>query len=236
MIHILDKIPITATKTQVIEQLRVTEEEDIAIAIDLFKRVREIARPKAMYRESFVDGIEGDATEGSAGSCIVRIGGVTFRSQVVAMALAGVHRVFPYVCTCGTEVDEWSRTLSDYVMQVWVDMIKQMLVYDAVIHLRDHISHVFGFNAISSVNPGSGNLENWPIAQQVQLFELVGEVKESIGVTLTDNYLMIPTKSTSGIYFPSETAFVNCALCNRENCQGRRAEFDSSLYEKAFMG
>jgi hypothetical protein len=41
--------------------------------------------------------------------------------------------------------------------------------------------------------------------------------------------LMLPAKSESGIFFPSETTFLNCQLCPRQNCEGRKAAFDLKM-------
>ena len=227
MIHKLAQIPVTTTLDQVIERLRLEEAEDIETASGLFERAKGIARPKALYREAYVEEISGD---------IVVIDGRRFESKVLAMALRGIHRVFAYVATCGVEVDEWSRSEGDYIVSIWLDMIKQMFLRDANAFLREHLHSVFGLEKLSSVNPGSGNAENWPIAQQVTLFDLIGDVGGEIGVTLTQSFLMTPVKSNSGLLFPTEIEFVNCALCGRENCPGRRAPFDAALYAQAFAG
>ena len=165
----------------------------------------------------------------------VHINGHTFQSSVLAMNLKNTHRMFAYVCTCGTEVDDWSHAEKDYVVSLWLDIIKQMFLLDAISFLKEHIKKVFEFGKLSTINPGSGNLENWPISQQKPLFSLIGDVKSEIGVTLTDSFLMLPIKSTSGIIFPSETEFVNCVLCNRENCPGRQVPFDPKMYAQAFL-
>ena len=225
MIHKFDNIPITATLEDVQKRLAIEEADDISMISGLFQTAKDIARPKALYREAFVEGISGGN---------VRIDGVTFTSSILAMNLKNIHRVFAYVCTCGMEVDDWSHNEKDYVVSLWLDMIKEMFVYEAGNYLREFIKNTYQLKKISVMNPGSGNVENWPISQQVQLFALIGNVKEEIGVTLKDTFLMIPIKSTSGLFFPSETEYINCALCNRENCAGRRVEFDRELYGKAF--
>ncbi len=80
------------------------------------------------------------------------------------------------------------------------------------------------------MNPGS--LEDWPITQQKQLFSIFGNVEDLIGVKLTDSFLMIPRKSVSGIYFPTEVMFYSCQLCQRKNCEERQAPYDKSLEDK----
>ena len=41
--------------------------------------------------------------------------------------------------------------------------------------------------------------------------------------------LMLPRKSVSGIYFPSEVSFFSCQLCPRDRCDGRKAPYDETL-------
>ena len=228
MIHKLDNIPVNTTFEQVLKRLRIEEDEDIELVSELFEKAKEIAMPKVLYREAYVEDISGKT---------VKINGFDFQSDVLAMNLKNVHRVFAYVCTCGTEVDDWSHNEKDYVVSLWLDMIKEMFLHEANIYLREYIKKSYGLDKLSSVNPGSGNEDNWHISQQSPLFSMIngiGGVKEEIGVTLTESFLMIPTKSTSGLLYPSDTEFVNCALCGRENCPGRRAEFDSELYARTF--
>ena len=82
------------------------------------------------------------------------------------------------------------------------------------------------------MNPGS--LEDWPIQQQTQVFELLGDPLRDVGVRLTDSFLMVPIKSVSGIRYPTETSFESCQLCPREKCTGRRAPYDPELWRKRY--
>ena len=225
MLRKLDAIPLTTNYEQALEKLKITDEDDIAMVRGLFETAKEISRPKILYREAYVEEISGRR---------VRINGLDFQSEVLAANLKNVHRVFAYVSTCGTEVDDWSRAEKDYVVSLWLDMIKELFLHEANIFFKEYIKNSYKLKTLSFINPGSGNKDNWPISQQAQLFTLVGSVKEEIGVTLTDSFLMVPVKSTSGLIYPSETEFVNCSLCGRENCPGRRVEFDRELYAKTF--
>jgi len=42
---------------------------------------------------------------------------------------------------------------------------------------------------------------------------------------------MIPKKSISGIYFPTEVLFYSCQLCPRKGCKERKAPCDRNLEE-----
>ena len=225
MLRKIDTIPVTTSYDQVLEKLRIEDEEDIAMVRELFETAKKIVRPKVLYREAYVEEVSGKN---------VRINGFTFESDVLAANLKDVHRVFAYVSTCGVEVDDWSRKETDYVVSLWLDMIKELFLREANAFFRKYMKDSYKLDILSSVNPGSGDKENWHISQQAPLFALIGSVKEEIGVTLTDSFLMVPVKSTSGLLYPSQTEFVNCSLCGREKCPGRRAEFNRELYAQTF--
>jgi hypothetical protein len=74
-----------------------------------------------------------------------------------------------------------------------------------------------------------GSLTDWPIEEQKPLFSLFGEEETPIGVKLSKHLLMLPAKSISGIYFPTEVSFFSCQLCQRDNCPGRKAAYDNKL-------
>jgi hypothetical protein len=180
------------------------------------------ARPKAMYKVCFIDARTEDSVE---------LGGVRFTSRILSRNLSEVERVFPYVATCGIEMDRVEGADNNGLAQYWLDGLKEMALRAAVAHLKEHIAARFGLKTdkMSTMNPGSGNRNVWPISQQRQLFRLLGDVEGSIGVRLTASFLMTPNKTVSGIIFPTEIPFVTCQLCTRENCPRRRAEYTGVL-------
>jgi hypothetical protein len=88
----------------------------------------------------------------------------------------------------------------------------------------------------ASMNPGSGDRRLWPLEEQGVLFGLLGNVTESIGVILTESWLMMPNKSVSGFYFKTDKTYHNCQLCQRQPCPNRRAPFDPILWESNMAG
>jgi hypothetical protein len=94
-------------------------------------------------------------------------------------------------------------------------------------YLADTIKKEYRLRHLISMNPGS--LKNWPLTQQRTLFALFGNTEGILGVRLTDQMLMIPRKSISGIYIPSAAEFSSCQLCQRKNCQGRKTPYDARL-------
>jgi len=227
MSTVLKDIAVRTGFDEVCKRLSVTEQEDIETVNGLYTKAAAIAKPKVMYLEVPVEEIEGNR---------VRAGGVDFFGPAPAMALKDARIAYAYVSTCGAEVDDWSRGEKDYVLSVWLDMIKEMFLRDANAFFAEHLRAAYGIEKVSSVSPGSGNAENWPIAQQKPLFTLIGDVYSEIGVKLSDSFLMVPVKSTSGLMFASDTGFISCELCSREACVGRRAPYNRLLYERAYAG
>jgi len=80
---------------------------------------------------------------------------------------------------------------------------------------------------MSYMSPGS--LKDWAIEEQRPLFSILGDVEVSIDVRLNENLVMIPNKSLSGIYFPTEIPFYSCQLCPRKDCPARKASYDEKL-------
>jgi hypothetical protein len=107
-----------------------------------------------------------------------------------------------------------------------VDTIKEMALGASTSYLRNHLKEKYLLGRLSSMNPGAGDVATWPIEQQQLLFSVFGNVEELIGVRLTDTHLMIPNKSVSGLFFPTEVPFESCMVCQRKNCPGRRAHYD----------
>jgi predicted transcriptional regulator len=79
-----------------------------------------------------------------------------------------------------------------------------------------------------------GSLADWPIQAQRPLFALFDGAEARIEVRLKDSLLMVPSKSVSGIRFPTEQTFASCQLCPRADCPSRQAPYDPELYEKKY--
>lgn len=191
------------------------DSQDAAKVETLARQAEEIGRPKVLYKEAYVE---------DKGEDFVIVDGVKLTSRILRMNLEEVYRVFPYIATCGTELERWSETLDDILESYWADCIKEMALAEALKAFEKHLDENFHPGTTSSMNPGS--LQDWPISQQRKLFQILDDPKRYIGVELTDSYLMLPIKSVSGIRFATEIEFENCKLCSRENCPGRRAPYD----------
>jgi len=178
-------------------------------------------RAAAVYGSCVVDRISGDD---------VYIGKVKFNARPLSRLFAEGMTVYPYVATCGPNMAAHGKTFTDPLEQYWWDMIMQGAVGHARTALFEAVAQAVGYEP-KTVSPGS--IQLWPISNQPALFSLIGDVKSMIGVTIAESFLMLPLKSVSGIFFPGSGGFThNCCICERKDCQGRRAPFDPDLKEQ----
>lgn len=185
----------------------------------MVREAQSIGRPKALYREAFIE---------SRGEDWVAIDGIRLQSRVLRVNVEQAYRVFPYLATGGVELASWVSSQSDLLRQFWADAISEAALRLAMARLRRHLLQQYQLGRISAMAPGS--LADWPLEEQGPLFALLGDTEGTIGVRLTERFLMIPTKSVSGVFFPTESRFESCQLCTRERCPGRRAPYDPALY------
>jgi hypothetical protein len=189
----------------------------------LWREAKGIAEPKALYKPAFIE-INGEDK--------VVVDGTPLKSRVLRVNLKDLHRVFPFVATCGTELDDWAKSHKDMLHSFFAETIKQMALTTAIQYLDAHIRDRFTTGNISFMTPGS--LEDWPLSEQQPLFEILGNIQGAIGVQLMDSLMMRPVQSVSGIIFPTEATFESCQLCPRKKCPGRRSAFEKNLYEKKY--
>lgn len=222
MVRVLADIPVTIDADALMTRLRIEPEtEDAREFAALLARAQAIARPKAIYREAFVEDRDGHA---------VRIDGIVFTSRMLRHHLDKADRVFAYLATCGTEVCGVRLPPGDMLQEYWLDAVKQDLLWQACRFLDEHLTRVFRLGKTSTMSPGSGDVSVWPIEQQRELFRLFGISAADIGVILTDSCLMIPNKTVSGLRFQAERDFRTCQVCRRESCPSRGAPFDEAMW------
>lgn len=221
---ILDQIPFDPAEESVQHVLdtklgRRSEADFLA----LIEKAKAFAKPRAMYREAYIE---------EKGKDYVVLGGQTFKSRVLRVNLEDTHRVFVYVVTCGPEMEEWKKNIPDTLEQYYADAVNGLALECAREYLYQTLMETHQLHNIASMAPGS--LEDWPIHEQRPLFDFLGDTEQAIGVRLLDSLLMDPGQTVSGIFFPTESTFESCQLCGRENCPHRKAPFDPELYEKKF--
>ncbi len=219
---VLDNFSIQLLPDYLIKQLRLDKRKDAsAIALDLIETAEALITPKIVYKVSYIEG---------KGEESVAIEGQMFTSSVLRKNLEKVERVFAYIITIGSELEEQASVMDDLLNQYYLETTADIALGLGKQHFEKHLKRQYGLEKIASMSPGS--LPNWPITEQKPLFSLIGNTEELVGVRLTESMLMLPRKSISGIVFPTEVTFFSCQLCPRERCEGRKAPYDEALKEK----
>jgi hypothetical protein len=223
LVEALTSIPFDLDTESLMKQVRVVRGTDDAREFhDLLNMAKVHGKPKAVYAECFIEA-KGDDT--------VRIEGITFTSLTLRRSLDTVERVFPFVVTCGNEIDQTIPVKGDFLKEFWRDTVKESLLMSAHKYLCDYLHRKFRLSKTAIMSPGSGDVTVWPIEQQKELFAVLGDVHGQIGVRLTESCLMVPNKTVSGVRFPTENDFRTCQVCHRENCPSRSAPFDKEVWD-----
>jgi hypothetical protein len=208
-----------------LEEIKANLPEKQVLDWDHFKSLLETAESlisaRAVYALSYVREKGDDAIE---------IDGVLLRSRVLRNNMDKVERVFPYVVTIGALLEEKAWACKDMMEKYYLDVIGNIALTEARRFLVHHLRTRFAVQGMSYMSPGS--LDDWPLEEQRPLFLILGDAPASIGVKLHESLLMIPKKSLSGIYFPTEITFHSCQLCPRKGCIGRRAPYNETLARK----
>lgn len=219
-------IPIVLNREEIRTQLAIRAGTKAEATLErILNGVDALARPKAIYRVSYVE---------DRGTDTVAVEDTIFHSATMRRNLEEVGRIFPFIVTCGTEVENTPIDSDDAVQRTWLSMIELALLRQAMETLRNTIQEEYQLDHLSVMNPGSAEAGVWPIEEQRPLFDLFGGpevVEQAIGVRLLPSYFMTPGMSASGILFPSETTYINCQLCQRQDCPSRKAPFDAVLWQ-----
>ena len=216
--EILRNISVQLSIDEIRMRLHMKQERDISSVQRLVDIAGQLIEPKALYNICYIDEKTRDA---------VTVGGVCLKSRVLRKNLDQAERIFPFVITLGNKLGEKHKSCSDFLENFYLDTIGNVALNSIRKQLKRHLQSKYGLNKVASMAPGS--LSDWPIEEQAPLFKLLGDVEASIGVKLTSNLLMIPAKSVSGIYFPTEVSFYSCQLCPRKRCESRKAKYDEAL-------
>jgi Vitamin B12 dependent methionine synthase, activation domain len=218
---ILDDIQIKLDFDAVHRRLHLKRDEDLKVLKDLVNIAQPLVRPKVLYEVCF---IEEKREHG------VIIESLCFNSRVLRKNLDQIERVFPFVITIGTRFTEQIEACSDLLEKFYLDTIGNVALNQVRLEFKNHLKSEYAVEKTAFMAPGS--LPDWPLSEQRPLFKLLGDVEASIGVKLTESLLMLPAKSVSGIYFPTETSFFSCQLCPRERCDSRKAKYNEKLAQE----
>ena len=215
---ILDNMNLDISLIEVCKRLHMKPDSNVCEIQPLLDVAMPLIEPRVLYDVCYIEEKLEDT---------IIVDGVRFKSRVLRKNLDRVERIFPFVITLGSKLAEKQTAGSDLLENFYLDTIGNVALNSARKHLKRHLESQFALEKISSMAPGS--LSDWPLEEQGPLFNLLGDVHAAIGVKLTASLMMIPAKSISGVYFPTDVSFFSCQLCPRERCESRKAKYDEKL-------
>ena len=216
--QVIDDIPIKLSPRRIIKELRLKKENSLPVIQELLQTAESLIQPKISYRVAYISSRREDNVE---------IDGVTFSSRVLRINLDKTEKVFPYIITIGKDLEDKASSFNDLLRQFYLENIGDIVLRLCEQYLEKLLKRQHGLKKLSSMSPGT--VEDWPVTEQKPLFSMFGEELILTGVKLNESMMMIPRKSVSGIYFPTEVTFISCRLCARERCPARIAPYDEKF-------
>jgi len=160
------------------------------------------------------------------GSVISIQSSIIFQSNVIARLLEQCDKAALFVVTIGDLLEEKVSQLARerLVLKARVlDAIGSVAVESVADNVQDMISKVADAEKLHVSQRFSPGYCDWDISQQRMLFQAMNG--DNAGVQLTEQCLMIPRKSVSGIIGIGSrevTSYNPCRTCDKPNCIGRR--------------
>jgi len=184
---------------------------------DLLDECVGLIRPAALYNYLKIERViqEGVLVED----------GKLLSSPRLAEELKCATEIAPYILTIGPDLERRvTETSHSRLLDSWIlDNLGTYALRLLTRHLEERIKAEKGWE-ISRFSPGS--TPSWELDQQEVIFSMFSKekVQEAIGVCLTDQFVMIPKKSVSGIMGQTETVYHNCQECQKM-CEYRQVPY-----------
>ena len=193
----------------------------IASLLDEYiERAGHLIEPSYSYITSDIERVEGSRA-------LIK-GRVVFKSEVIARLLEHCEKVAVFILTIGDRLEETVGSLADngqiveaYVLDAIGSSVAESLA-DVVQSKIGDVARAQGLCISRRFSPGYCD---WDIKQQRVLFRAMDG--NSLGVCLSDEYMMIPQKSISGsigigLCDRGVESYNPCETCNKRSCPGRR--------------
>jgi hypothetical protein len=162
-----------------------------------------------------------------SGNRVTFEGPVTVTSDVLARLLGNCEAVAVYAATIGGYLEETVDSLSGdrLMLQASVlDAIGSSAAERVAGLVEDRVRFTARIRGLEISRRFSPGYCDWDISDQAGLFQALRD--EDLSITLTDSFLMLPRKSTSGIIGLGVGRAVSdynpCRTCDRKSCNGRR--------------
>lgn len=199
---------------------RPPDTQTLALLQETQAQLEAVLAPKSLYKETSLHCLSEDKTE---------IGGIVFQSRKLQTHLRDSDRILLFAATLGAGADRLIRRFAA-AGETAKAAAAQALGAAAIEGYCDEIcaeiaekEEKSGYYLRPRFSPGYGDL---PLEAQRDFFKLF-DITKRIGVTLTDQCMMLPTKSVTAFVGLSKTpscATPRCETCPDTACAYRKGE------------
>lgn len=192
--------------------------QTLALISDSFRKLKETAGRKSIHRIFALDQTADDR---------FRIGNVEMKSVGLGRNLRGCKKIVLFGATLGTPVDMLiTRTsLTDMagavVLQACAAAMLEEYCDECQLKIGEELKKE-GLYLRPRFSPGYGDFD---IQYQKPLMQMM-DCAKTIGLTMTDSFMMTPTKSVTAVMGVSETKercpIEGCEACGKKDCLYRR--------------
>ena len=180
----------------------------------------DLVEPQASYRMVDVDDIRHKQ--------VFLEDGVMITSKVLSKLLSGCQKAAIFVVSIGQDLeDRVAELMTDGKMlrATVLDAIGSEAAEKTAAYVHDMVRDIANSEGIEATLRFSPGYCDWDVSQQRIIFDAMGS--NPVDVSLTDECLMTPRKSVSGIiglgsFENSFADFSPCQLCTKTDCPSRR--------------
>lgn len=191
-------------------------DKDSKILVDtVYLKMRNEVQARYVYKRYAIK-IEKDA--------VILGNGYKFTSKALVKHLCGCNEVILFAATLGSRIDNTIRrlTIESVAQGAAAQAVAAALIEDYCDTVQNSII-TDNLLQRSRFSPGYGD---WNLEEQKLLFDLL-DCSKTIGLTLSDGLMMIPSKSVTaiiGLSTDAKRVSNKCMSCSNSNCSYRNLD------------
>ena len=187
---------------------------------DEIEEAYELIEPQCFYQISNVKRVRQ--------SKVLLEGPLVVTSDVLSKALSRCQEAALFVCTIGQHLEQRVTQLMDegrILKATVLDAIGSDAAEKTTCYLDDRVGELAASNDEAATLRYSPGYCDWEISQQRVIFKAMNSTP--LGVELTDECLMLPRKSVSGLigmgqFDKRQARYSPCLFCTKTDCTSRR--------------
>lgn len=196
-IQIADPMPVTVSRPMVLMRLGYRRPAQVPertgrLIDEIMEKGGALLRPRAIHGTF-------DALAPQPG--VTLIGGtLRARSRSLHQRLLGCRRAVLFAATIGPETDAWVHDLMDrgeMTRGLLADAFASSAAIALGLEVETIAARVLAGEGLAPTKRHAPGYGDWPLSDQAPLHALLASVR--IGITLTEDFLMLPAKSISGV-------------------------------------